>query len=46
MHTPANHLTISRNTAGLPLGLQIANSRYEDDKLLAIARWVARTLMT
>ena len=46
MHTPAITLPISRNTAGLPLGLQIANSRYEDDKLLAIARWVARTLMT
>ena len=45
MHTPAITLPISRNEAGLPLGLQIASARYSDHALLGIASWVAQVFL-
>ncbi|MEM7404937.1 MAG: amidase [Pseudomonadota bacterium] len=40
LHTPAITLPLRRDSAGLPLGLQLASRRYADDTLLAAARTV------
>ena len=37
LHTPAITLPITRDAQGLPLGLQMAATRNDDDRLLAIA---------
>jgi len=40
LHTPAITLPTHRGPANLPVGIQIVGQRYEDDHLLACARWI------
>jgi amidase len=42
--TPCVTLPAGTGTKGLPLGLQLVGLRHEDDRLLAIAAWVAAHL--
>jgi Asp-tRNA(Asn)/Glu-tRNA(Gln) amidotransferase A subunit family amidase len=44
LHTPAITLPVRRDSAGLPLGLQIAGARYADAQLLSAARTVMATM--
>lgn len=39
-HTPAITLPVAKGPNGLPLGLQLIGRRYDDDRLLSVARWV------
>lgn len=43
-HTPALTLPAGKGPNGLPLGIQLVARRYEEDRLLNVARWVERTL--
>jgi amidase len=40
LHTPAITLPTHRGPNNLPVGIQLVAQRYEDDRLLAAARWV------
>jgi len=40
LHVPAIALPIGRGPNGLPVGIQLVGQKYEDDVLLAAARWV------
>jgi len=40
LHTPAITLPTHRGPNNLPVGIQLVAQRYEDDHLLAAARWV------
>ena len=40
LHTPAITLPTHRGPNHLPVGIQLVGQRYEDDHLLAAARWV------
>ncbi len=40
LHTPAMTLPTHRGPNDLPVGIQIVGQRYEDDRLLACARWI------
>ncbi len=44
LHLPALNLPFYRNKAGLPLGLQLVAARQQDEKLLAVAAQVLKTL--
>jgi amidase len=43
-YTPALTLPAGKGPNGLPLGLQLVARRYEEDRLLDAASWVARKL--
>ncbi len=40
LHTPSMTLPTYRGPNNLPVGIQIVGQRYEDDRLLACARWI------
>ena len=40
LHTPSMTLPTHRGPNNLPVGIQIVGQRYEDDRLLACARWI------
>ena len=40
MHTPSMTLPTHRGPNNLPVGIQIVGQRYDDDRLLACARWI------
>ncbi len=40
LHTPSMTLPTHRGPNTLPVGIQIVGQRYEDDRLLACARWI------
>jgi amidase len=40
LHTPSMTLPTHRGPNNLPVGIQIVGQRYEDDRLLASARWI------
>jgi Asp-tRNA(Asn)/Glu-tRNA(Gln) amidotransferase A subunit family amidase len=40
LHTPSITLPTHRGPNNLPVGIQLVGQRYEDDRLLAAARWV------
>jgi amidase len=40
LHTPSITLPTHRGPNNLPVGIQLVGQRYEDDHLLAAARWV------
>jgi Asp-tRNA(Asn)/Glu-tRNA(Gln) amidotransferase A subunit family amidase len=40
LHTPSITLPTHRGPNNLPVGIQLVGHRYEDDRLLAAARWV------
>jgi amidase len=40
LHTPAITLPTHRGPNNLPVGIQLVGQRYEDDHLLAAARWI------
>ena len=40
LHTPAITLPTHRGPNNLPVGIQLVGQRYDDDRLLACARWV------
>jgi len=40
LHTPAMTLPSHRGPNNLPVGIQIVAQRYDDDRLLACARWI------
>jgi Asp-tRNA(Asn)/Glu-tRNA(Gln) amidotransferase A subunit family amidase len=40
LHTPAITLPAHRGPNGLPIGIQLVADRYDDDRLLACARWI------
>ena len=44
MNMPAITIPAFTGPRGLPLGVQLAARRYDDDNLLALARWSARKL--
>jgi Asp-tRNA(Asn)/Glu-tRNA(Gln) amidotransferase A subunit family amidase len=39
LHVPSITLPVFRGPHGLPIGAQFVGRRYEDRKLLALARW-------
>jgi amidase len=43
-YTPALTLPAGKGPNGLPLGLQLVARQYDDERLLAVARWVERAL--
>ncbi len=40
LHTPSITLPTHRGPNNLPVGIQLVGRRYEDDRLLACARWI------
>src|SRR5258705_7787395 len=44
LHTPTITLSTHRGPNGLPIGIQLIGRLYEDETLLAAARWVSRQL--
>jgi Asp-tRNA(Asn)/Glu-tRNA(Gln) amidotransferase A subunit family amidase len=40
LHTPSMTLPTHRGPNNLPVGIQLVAQRYEDDRLLACARWI------
>ncbi len=40
LHTPSMTLPTHRGPNGLPVGIQLVSQRYDDDRLLACARWI------
>ncbi len=40
LHTPSMTLPTHRGPHDLPVGIQLVGQRYEDDRLLACARWI------
>lgn len=40
LHTPSLTLPTHRGPGNLPVGIQLVGQRYDDDRLLACARWV------
>jgi amidase len=40
LHTPAITLPTHRGPNDLPVGIQLVAQRYDDDRLLATARWI------
>jgi Asp-tRNA(Asn)/Glu-tRNA(Gln) amidotransferase A subunit family amidase len=44
LHTPTITLPTHRGPNNLPVGIQLAAPRYEDDRLLACARWIWRRI--
>jgi Asp-tRNA(Asn)/Glu-tRNA(Gln) amidotransferase A subunit family amidase len=40
LHTPSITLPTHRGPNNLPVGIQLVGQRYEDDRLLAVSRWV------
>jgi len=44
LHTPTITLPTHRGPDGLPIGIQLIGRLYEDETLLAAARWVSRQL--
>ena len=40
LHTPAITLPTHRGPNNLPVGIQLVAQRYDDDRLLAAARWI------
>jgi Asp-tRNA(Asn)/Glu-tRNA(Gln) amidotransferase A subunit family amidase len=40
LHTPSITLPAHRGPNGLPIGIQLVAGRYDDDRLLAWARWI------
>jgi amidase len=40
LHTPAMTLPTHRGPNNLPVGIQLVAQRYDDDRLLACARWI------
>jgi Asp-tRNA(Asn)/Glu-tRNA(Gln) amidotransferase A subunit family amidase len=40
LHTPSMTLPTHRGPNDLPVGIQLVAARYEDDRLLACARWI------
>ena len=44
MHVPTIALPAGTGPNGLPVGIQLVGRRFEDDRLLAAARWVAGKL--
>mgnify|MGYP001250781486 FL=1 len=42
LHMPAITLPLFTGPNGLPIGVQLVARRHDDDRLLAIARWVER----
>ena len=40
LHTPSMTLPTHRGPNNLPVGIQLVGQRYDDDRLLACARWV------
>mgnify|MGYP001549224648 FL=1 len=40
LHTPSMTLPTYRGPTNLPVGIQIVGQRYDDDRLLACARWI------
>jgi amidase len=40
LHTPSMTLPTHRGPNNLPVGVQLVGERYEDDRLLACARWI------
>lgn len=43
-HTPALTMPAGKGPNGLPLGIQLVARRYDEDKLLNVARWVEQKL--
>src|SRR5690606_14567262 len=39
LHTPSLTMPTHRGPTGLPVGIQLIGSRYDDDRLLAAAAW-------
>jgi Asp-tRNA(Asn)/Glu-tRNA(Gln) amidotransferase A subunit family amidase len=46
LHVPTLSLPTHRGPNGLPVGIQLVGRRYDDQRLLACARWVAERLGT
>ena len=44
LHVPTMSLPTHRGPDGLPVGIQLVARRYDDQRLLACARWVAERL--
>ena len=44
MHTPAVTVPAFTGAMGLPIGVQVIGRRWDDDRTLAVADWVARSL--
>jgi Asp-tRNA(Asn)/Glu-tRNA(Gln) amidotransferase A subunit family amidase len=44
LHMPAVSMPAHSGPTGLPVGIQLVAARYDDDKLLAVARWVEARL--
>ena len=44
LHTPTITLPTHRGPNGLPIGIQLIGRLYEDETLLAAARWVSHHL--
>jgi amidase len=44
LHTPTITLPTHRGPNGLPIGIQLIGRLYEDEALLAAARWVSHQL--
>jgi amidase len=40
LHTPTITLPTHRGPHNLPVGIQLVGQRYDDDRLLACARWI------
>jgi Asp-tRNA(Asn)/Glu-tRNA(Gln) amidotransferase A subunit family amidase len=40
LHTPSMTLPTHRGPNNLPVGIQVVGQRYDDDRLLACARWI------
>jgi Asp-tRNA(Asn)/Glu-tRNA(Gln) amidotransferase A subunit family amidase len=40
LHTPSMTLPTHRGPNNLPVGIQLVAQRYDDDRLLAVARWI------
>ncbi|MGH6670898.1 MAG: amidase [Xanthobacteraceae bacterium] len=46
LHTPSMTLPTHRGPNNLPVGIQLVARRYEDDRLLACARWIWNAIGT
>jgi Asp-tRNA(Asn)/Glu-tRNA(Gln) amidotransferase A subunit family amidase len=44
LHTPAITLPTHKGPKGLPIGIQLIGRLYDDEQLLATARWIAEAL--
>ncbi len=44
LHAPTITLPTHRGPNGLPIGIQLIGRLYEDETLLAAARWISRQL--